>query len=220
MALIVHGATPSPFVRKVCVLLAEKGVEYTLLQPAFPLPPEFTALHPLRRMPVLQDTSLPEPGFIPDSSVICDFLENTQGGPKLYPADPYLRARALWYEEYADGGLVPLLGPGIFRERVLSRLLGFECNEEVVRKTLADGLPPMLDYLEAEVGENEFLVGGAFSIADIAIASPFVNLAHAGEVVDPGRWPRLAAYLARIHARPSFAPIIAREEAFFAKLAA
>ena len=32
MALTVYGATLSPFVRKVCVVLAEKGLQYTLVQ--------------------------------------------------------------------------------------------------------------------------------------------------------------------------------------------
>ena len=42
MALIVYGGSVSPFVRKVRVTLAEKGVEYTLEQvnPFMP-PPEF-----------------------------------------------------------------------------------------------------------------------------------------------------------------------------------
>jgi len=52
------------------------------------------------------------------------------------------------------------------------------------------------------------MVGGAFSIADISLASPFVNMAIAGETVDPQRWPEMAAYIDRIHSLPCYAPIV------------
>src|SRR6185312_9291976 len=77
MALIVYGGSISPFVRKVRDLLAEKGVEYTLeaVNPFSP-PPDFLAISPLKRIPVLRDTDRPEPNTLPDSSIICDYLEH------------------------------------------------------------------------------------------------------------------------------------------------
>jgi glutathione S-transferase len=59
IALIVYGGSVSPFVRKVRVVLAEKELEYTLVQvnPYQP-PPEFLAISPLRKMPAFVDTSL------------------------------------------------------------------------------------------------------------------------------------------------------------------
>ena len=59
---------------------------------------------------------------------------------------------------------------------------------------------------------------GRFSVADIAIGSVFVNMQHAGEAVDAGRWPKLAAYVDRIHARPSFKGLIEEEKAAFTSL--
>ena len=52
---------------------------------------------------------------------------------------------------------------------------------------------------------------GAFSIADIAVASPFVNFAMGGESIDAARWPVLADYVARIHGRPSYKATIESE---------
>ena len=40
-----------------------------------------------------------------------------------------------------------------------------------------------------------------------------MNLAHAGVPIDAARWPKLAAYVDRIHARPSFKPLIEEERA-------
>jgi glutathione S-transferase len=45
-----------------------------------------------------------------------------------------------------------------------------------------------------------------------------VNLEHGGERVDRGRWPRLAAYLERVHSRPSFKACIEEEKAVLARL--
>ena len=56
------------------------------------------------------------------------------------------------------------------------------------------------------------MVGGAFSTADIAITSPFVNFAIAGESVDGDRWPQIAAYVERVHALPCYAPIVAGDK--------
>ena len=49
----------------------------------------------------------------------------------------------------------------------------------------------------------------------IASASVFVNFAHGGERVDSSRWPKLAAYVERIHSRPSFKACIEEEKAMF-----
>jgi glutathione S-transferase len=57
--------------------------------------------------------------------------------------------------------------------------------------------------------------GARARIADLAVASPFVNYAHAGEAVDAKRWPQLAAYLKRVHSRPSFKALIEEEAQAF-----
>ena len=75
--------------------------------------------------------------------------------------------------------------------------------------------PKVFDWLESQIGDREWLVGTRFGIADIAMASPFVNFGHAGESVDAKRWPRLAAYLQRVHARPSFKALIEEERQTF-----
>ena len=40
-----------------------------------------------------------------------------------------------------------------------------------------------------------------------------MNLGHAGVTVDAKRWPKLAAYVERIHSRPSFKALIEEERA-------
>ena len=213
MALIVYGGAVSPFVRKVRITLAEKGVPYTLEQVnPFTPPPEFLAISPLKRIPVLRDTDIPGANnTLPDSSIICDYLEHKYPKPALYPADPFERAKALWYEEYADSVMAQNIGRGLFFERIVKKMMRGQTDEAVCQKTLTQELPPLFDHIEKEIGDKQFLAGGAFSIADISVGTMIVNLVHSGEAVDPKRWPKFAAYITRIHARPSFKAMIDEE---------
>src|SRR2546422_5505554 len=99
----VYGIPLSPFVRKVRVAMAEKGLKYDL-DPVIPVnvSPEYRKISPLGKVPAFRDGDR----TLADSSVICSYLERTHPNPPLYPTDPYDYARALWFEEYADGGMV------------------------------------------------------------------------------------------------------------------
>jgi glutathione S-transferase len=60
---------------------------------------------------------------------------------------------------------------------------------------------------------SSYLVDDRLTLADIAVASPFVNAMHAGYEIDADAYPKTAAYVATLHARPSFAAHIAAEKA-------
>ncbi len=208
---IIHGVNASPFVRKTRVAFAEKGIDYDL-NPVMPFgqTAEYLAKSPLGKVPCYEDGDF----ILPDSSCIIAYIERAHPDPALYPSDPKEFGRALWYEEYADTRLVENLAVPFF-ERVVKGMLKQETDEARVKKVLAEDIPPVFDYLEGEIGDREVLVGTHFSVADIAICSPFVNFMHAGESVDAARGPRLAAYVERIHARPSFKALIEEEKAQF-----
>jgi len=213
MALILYGSNLSPFVRKVRVILIEKNAPYTLDQiNPFRQPPEFAAISPLKRIPVLRDTDLPEPNTLPDSSVIADYLENKFPQPALYPKTHFARARALWFEEYSDGGIFPVMGPGLFFERVVKKFQRGVTDQELCARTVAERLPPFFDYLESEIRGKPFLVDDCFTIADIAVASVMANYRHSGEELDAVRWPHFASYVGKILARPSFQAVLTEEQ--------
>jgi len=217
--LLIYGAKGSPFVRKPQVMLAEKGVAYDI-EGVMPFsPPEwFHEISPAKRIPVLRDRQIGSEGregTIPDSSAICAYIERKHPDPALYPEDPFDFARAVWIEEYADTELATRVGLGIFRPIVISAMMGREPDVEKARKTLHEDLPPVFDYLESLAKNREFMLGDAFGIADISVATQFVNLRHAGGRVDPERWPALADLVARAHARASFAHCIEDEEKIF-----
>ena len=215
MALKLIGAGLSPFVRKVRVVLAEKGLahEHEPLTPFGPNP-EYRKLHPLGKIPTLTDGEK----VIPDSSAIVVYLERIAPSPALISADAYQAARTVWYEEYADSTLAPAAAVP-FQQRVLFPLFMKRAGDEaLVAKAAAETIPPVFEYLEAQIGDNDYLVGNRFSLADIATASPFVNYQHGGGTIDRAKYPRLANYVERIHSRPSFKGFIAEEQGFVAKL--
>lgn len=207
----LYGVNLSTFVRKTRVALAEKGLAYDLV-PANPFSPspEFLALTPLRKVPVFQDDTV----TLPDSSVIIAYLEKRHPTPALLPQDPAQYGRALFYEEYGDTVVAGAMTP-VFLQRVLiPRMMKGTPDEKVIADALAR-TPEVFNYLEGELEGREWLAGGQFSVADIAVASPFINWGYAGEKVDASRWPKLAAYLTRVHGRPSFRALIEEEAAMF-----
>jgi len=216
MSIVIHGVPPSPFVRKVRVFLAEKNVPYEIkTQQPFNQSPEYLKISPLGKVPCFQDGDF----TVPDSSVICAYLERTHPEPALYPSDAKEFARALWLEEYADSKLAEVCGRPFFQRVVRPLFFQQEADEALVAQTVNEAQPPVFDYLEGEIEDGaEGLVAGRFSVADIATGTMLAQLIHASVEIDAGRWPKLAAYRDQVHARPSFKSCIEQEKQIFASL--
>ena len=205
MAYTVVGSAVSPFVRKTLVFLHEKGIDHEVenLNPYAP-PEGFREISPLGKIPVLKH----DDRVIHDSSIICRYLERLHPEPAFYPDAPETAAHAEWLEEYVDGGLQPV-GSRVFQPLVLQPLLtGKEVDETEPRRVADEELPPFYDYLDAQLGDREWYVEDRIGIADLSVASIFVNLRLAGYAPDATRWPRLRGFLQRMHARDSFTAVI------------
>jgi glutathione S-transferase len=216
----LYGNALSPFVRKISVVLHEKSIPFELAQFNIFAPPAwFADISPLRRIPVLRDGAVAGGGFIADSSVIAAYVERLFPSPALMPADAWDAARVLWLEEYADTELFSRIG-AVFRPRILGRFTGEGCDESRVQVALTEALPRCLDYLEDQLAGHDYFVSDTLSLADITIATFFVNLHHAQEKVDAAQYPGLAAFVHRMHKRDSFAPLIAMEQAMMKRFSA
>ena len=204
----LYGAPQSPFVCKVRVVLEEKGLPYESEGPA-------PALHPLGKMPILRDGEV----VVPDSSVICAYLEKKHPSPALYPEDPADFARALFLEEYADTQMSEGMGAIVLERFVKPHLLKQPTDEARLEQLLAAAttrwlgkpssaggqpLPSVLDYLESQLSGDRDTVLARFSIADVALGAHLGWLAPAGIELDARRWPRTARYHRALLARPSF----------------
>ncbi len=200
-------------------MLAEKQLEYKL-DPVSPFapPPDFEKISPLKRIPVLRDDSEGPDAIIPDSSAICAYLEKKFPTPALYPSAPFAYGRALWFEEYADSEFVATTGLGMFRPVVVNALMKKAPDIAAAQDTWETKVPRFLQYYEEQIQGRSHFVGDSFTIADIAVASPFVNVAHAGFAPDEGKYPNLVRFLKATLARPCFAASIAHEQKILAPL--
>ena len=206
---ILHGASVSPFVRKVRVALQEKGIAYESKQVLpFGEQPELLAMNPLQKIPVYQDGDFK----LPDSSAILQYLERAHPTPPLLPSDAKHCGWALFLEEFADTRLVEVVGPFFIERWLKKNVLGNQpADENRLAEIKRDKMPATFDWLQGQVTRSEWAAGDRFSIADIALAGPFVNFSYAGEQIDAARWPKLAAYVQRVWARPAYQEILASE---------
>jgi glutathione S-transferase len=192
----IIGNYASPYVRKVLVCLELKGIAYQI--------DPITRVSPLRRVPVLIEGDL----ALSDSSVICQYLEDRTPEPALYPRDIADRARARWFEEFADTRMGDLLIWHLFNQVLLRRVVFSERKDnDVVQRTLEKDIPEMLDWLEPQAPARAFMFGENLSIADISLASFFRNAGFVRFAIAPTRWPKTAAYVARVHDSPPFAKL-------------
>lgn len=209
--MILLGASVSPFVRKVLVVGAEKGItfEHRPTNPRTSDDPDYLAASPFRKIPALKDGDY----TLADSTAIIHYLEAKVANPPVIPAEARARGKAIWFEEVADTILsVPV--SKVFVNRVIMPVfLSMPGNEAEVTEAVTTTLPPMLSYLESIAPASGFLVGDSFSIADISVVSVLINLSLGKVDVDPATYPKLMAYYGRVTARPSFAKLIAGDRA-------
>jgi glutathione S-transferase len=207
--MILYGSPLSPFVRKTLAYISEKGLEVEIAPIGLgSQDPAFREASPFGKMPGFRDGDF----AISDSTAIITYLEAKFPEPPLIPPEAASRARTIWYEEFADTMLVAAGGKVFFNRIVSPRFLGKAGDEALVAQGHAE-LAPLLGYLEKIMPASGFLVEDRLTLADIAIASPFVNLSHCEIEVSASGHPKLAAYVGKMLSRPSFAPMVAQERA-------
>ncbi len=194
--ITVHGVPLSPFVRKVLLALEYKGIDYENI-PVFPGSddPGFRAISPLGKVPVVEFDDF----SIPDTSVICRYLDRVFPDKPIYPADAKAEAQATWLEEFADSKLIEACA-GLFQQRFLfPKMFGQDTDEAVVADILENKMPPLLDYLETQVPESGALLEHGVSIADFAVVTCFMQADYGDFAPDAARYPKLSAYLERVN---------------------
>jgi glutathione S-transferase len=213
--MILYGSSLSPYVRKVLAYAGEKGIELDLQPTGFPNhSPEYAEASPFKKMPALRDGDY----TLADSTAIIHYLEAKFPDPALIPAEPRARGKVIWFDEFSDTILTACGAKMFFNRIVAPRFIGRPGDLAAADTAEREELPPILDYLERVVPDaGKYLVGDTITLADIAVASPFANLAHLCCEIDPGRHGRVRAYVDSILSRPSFAPWIEREAALLAK---
>ncbi len=203
----IYGFPISPFVRKVHLVAAEKGiaVELALSNPADPAA-EFLVASPFRKIPALIDGDF----TLCDSTAIATYFEALQPEPSITPGNAKAKAKAIWFEEFADTILIASGGKVLFNRFVSPKLMGKPGDETTAEQGLKE-LEPILAYLESQCGDG-WLAGDDFSIGDIAVAATLRSLGYIDLDPNPATHPRTAAWYDRVKARPSWSKVAALED--------
>ncbi|QCG90583.1 glutathione S-transferase family protein [Azospirillum sp. TSH100] len=147
-----------PYAQRAAITLVEKGVPYERQIVDLSKKPDwFKAMSPLGKVPLLivdGDTVLFE------SAIICEYLEETQPGPRLHPEDPAERARHRAWVEFASATL-----------NVIAGLYGTG-DEAGYRAKIADLMAKMA-WLEGALGGGPYFAGVRFSLVDAAFGPVF-----------------------------------------------
>jgi glutathione S-transferase len=198
LTLVSHALCP--FVQRAAVVLAEKNVPFDRLNiDLVDKPAWFLALSPLGKVPLLRVRQ--EDGdevILFESMVICEFLEESQEGPRLHPSDPLTRARhRAWIE---------------FMSVLLADVWGFlNATEERTATAKSLALSDKLRRIENELSEEPYFAGASFSMVD-AITAPVFRYFDVLdlEVAQPffADLPRVSAWRKALAARPSVAAAV------------
>lgn len=220
--IIVYGAIMSPFVRKVLMLAAEKGVEVELRGGGMGRDtPEFAEASPFGKMPAMRDTSANDDGsdfLLADSTAICAYIDAKHPEKPLIPAEPRARGQVIWYDEFADTILMAAGGKMFFNRIVLPHFMKREGDLAAADEAQVKDMPRLLAWLDGQLSGRAFLVGVDLTLADIAVAVMFNNIKGAGFAIDAVAYPDLARWLDTVTARPSIAGLNAKMDSVLAAL--
>lgn len=219
MSITLYGVGLSPYVRKVRLALAFKGLDYQHI-PVIPMgddqPQDFKKNSPLGKIPLMHIDDM----WLSDSSAILAYLERSRPQPPLLSSDAKQAAQAIWFEAYSGSHMNGIIGGHLFAELILApALFKRPSNVEEIELARNVEIPGIFDYLES-VLDGAYLVGESLGHADICVGSPFVTLQHCGFGCDSAKWPKTAAYIKRIINDEIFAPIAREEQEFLASMQA
>ena len=198
--LTLHHA---PFSRSLRVrwLLEELGLPYQLVTHTFPelKQPDYLALHPLGKIPVLQDGEV----VLFESGAIVQHLLERHGGGRLEPKAGTPERALFWqWFHFAEATVTPPLGMVVRHSRLLP-------EAERVPSVLAfarQGAGAALGVVERALADRAWLLL-EFSAADVMMGYSVKLASLLGLIGEPT--PRLAAYLARCEERPAWQRAVA-----------
>ena len=190
---------PSTNSRKVRIVLLEKGLEFERINVDLTKReqknPEYLKIHPFGQVPAIDDE-----GFVLyDSTIINEYLEDEYPYPSLMPSDSEGRARARLLEDFRDSHFNPYCVHIIYETRKPEGERDAQRIETAKAQIFA-----CFDRLERELEGKEYLAG-TFSLADIAFMANFDFLERFAIAVDSAKQKNVAAWIARLKARPSYA---------------
>ena len=214
--LVVHHLENSRS-QRVLWLLEELGAPYEVKRYARDrktslAPPELTAVHPLGKSPVISDGAT----VVAETGAIVEYLvergDRANGAMRPAAGTPE-RLRYTYWLHFAEGSAMPPLVMKLIFNRVRTAPMPFFVKpiaRGIADKVMSGFVQPNIDrqlaFMESELKDRDWFAGDAFSAADVMMSFP-LEAAATGSKDGGGfsaSYPRLADFLARIHARPAY----------------
>ncbi|MFI4929767.1 MAG: glutathione S-transferase [Burkholderiales bacterium] len=173
-------------------------------------PPELLQVHPLGKSPVITDGDV----TMAETGAIIEYLVDRAGG-KLRPSagTPEHRRYTYWLH-FAEGSAMPPLVMTLVLGRIKKagpffvKPIARRIADTVLNGFVMPNIKRQLDFMESELAGRPWFAGSEFSAADVQMSFPLEVAAVRGGL--GAQYPRLADFLARIHARPAYQAALKR----------
>jgi GST-like protein len=197
---------PTPNGVKVSIMLEESGLPYEPHLVSFQnndqMSPEFLSLNPNNKIPAILDPDGPGGRPLPlfESGAILIYLAEKSG--RFMPSDPAGRYETIQWLMFQMGGIGPMFGQlGFFH-----RFAGREYEDKRPRDRYVAESKRLLGVLDQHLVGRDWIMGDAYTIADIAVFPWVRNLVgfyEAGELVGIDDFRNVTRVLAAFLARPA-----------------
>jgi glutathione S-transferase len=189
-----------PYVQRTAIAFLEKGVPFErVIVDLSAKPAWFTAISPLGKVPLLRVASEDRPAAVLfESAVICEYIEETQPGPRLHPEDPLERAQHRGWMEFGSS--------------ILAEIWGLETTPHgdafaAKRRALA----AKFERVETALGSGPYFAGERFSLVDAVFGPIFRYFDVFDAITDLGLFAatrNVRAWRAALAVRPSVAQAV------------
>lgn len=198
MSLVLYGHHFSSYTQKVLISLYENDTKHEFREIGPDTPQhvaEWQQRWPIGKFPLLVDNGR----SVVETSIIIEYLHLSHPGPvRLIPADPMSALDVRFLDRFFDLHVMHWV-----QHAVGAALTGDAVKREEALKTAKQKLELAYAWLEGSLNGRTWAVGEEFTLADCA-AAPALFYADWTHRISQ-TYPVLAAYRARLLARPSFA---------------
>jgi glutathione S-transferase len=206
--------------QRILWMLEELGVPYEIKRyerdPATMLAPaSLKAVHPLGKSPVITDGDK----VLAESGAILEYLVDTYGNGRFRPQAGIAERRDYnYFLHFAEGSMMPPLLIKLIFARMPARVPFFmrpaarAIANAGEKQLVTPNLTAQFGFLEQTLAKQDWFAGAEFSAADVQMSFPLEAAATRAGL--DSRYPKLLAFLDRIHARPAYKRAIERGGAY------
>lgn len=202
--------------QRVLWLLEELGLPYEIQHyqrdaKTSLAPPELRQVHPLGKSPVITDGGL----TVAESGAILEYLVDKYGQGRLKPTGEQDLLHYRYYLHFAEGSAMPPLLMKLVFNKIKRAPMPFFVKpiaKGIADKVLTSFVQPNIDaqlkFLESELAARPWFAGDEMTAADVQMSFPLEAAAARGGAIDA--YPKIQAFLKRIHERPAYKKALKR----------